>query len=73
MSMTELNEYDYQNYHGSYEAYEIHRNSIVYRTMIKIGNRNMFHTEFADSAIEAWINLLEQGYTPVYVKPKDHD
>ena len=74
MSMTELDYYDYQRIYGDdYDSFQKYRDSINYRTMIMIGDRKMFHTEFADSAIEAWIMLLDKGHQPVYVQPKEHD
>jgi hypothetical protein len=72
--MTELNKYDYSRfYDDSYEAYEKYRSEVSYGSLIKVGDSRVFHNVHADSAIEAWITMLDNGHTPVYVKPKEHD
>lgn len=69
--MMELDYYDYQRYYG--DDYKEMLAPFIYGCIVRIGDRNMYHTEIADSAIEAWIQCLDQGMDIIYVKLKEHD
>lgn len=69
--MTELDYYDYQRYYG--DDYKEMLSPFTYGCIVKIQGRNMYHTEIADNAIEAWIQCLDQGIDIIYVKLKEHD
>ena len=69
--MTELDFHDYQRFYG--DDYTEMIAPFTYGCIVKIQGRNMYHTEIADSAIEAWIQCIDRGLDIIYVKLKEHD